>query len=220
MTPHDVGTPLRNAGGLASAALARERQHAARQSIAGLVTALAGNDAAALFRALQAIEVAGTLPAALRRVAKLNRIRPNMQRAFLAIWTHSGDALRSEAGHDRHLLDGLRVLLPRYTGPALTLYRGDSLWNRRRRSYGLAWSARVEVADAFARGWWRSCQGGSVVLRAEAPAGAILCAVHGGRHDAYKEAEYLVDRRRLGRVDVVSRYPQTVPALRNDVPTW
>ena len=114
----------------------------------------------------------------------------------------------------------MRVLLPPYTGPELTLYRGDSLWNRHRRSYGLAWSARIRVADAFAQGWWQSCQGGSVVLRAEAPADTILYAVHGSDGDHYEEAEYLVDCRRLCRVEVVSRYGQVSLLRRNDNPTW
>ena len=38
------------------------------------------------------------------------------------------------------------ALLPAYTGPALTLYRGDSAWNRKRRTYGPSWSAAVELA--------------------------------------------------------------------------
>jgi hypothetical protein len=53
---------------------------------------------------------------------------------------------------DLFLITALRSLLPHYIGLApLTLYRGDSLWNRRRRTYGLAWTTELEVARAAAR---------------------------------------------------------------------
>jgi len=65
------------------------------------------------------------------------------------------------------------------------------------------------VAEAHARGVKRTCGGGSVVIRAFAPAQAIICdvAVHVG--DGFRiEEEVLVDRRHLRRVDVVARYSQ------------
>jgi hypothetical protein len=58
---------------------------------------------------------------------------------FLQQWIRNGDHIRSEVSDDLVLINALWSLLPRYIGPApLTLYRGDSLWNRRRRTYGLA----------------------------------------------------------------------------------
>ena len=59
----------------------------------------------------------------------------------------------------------------------MRLYRGDGAHNRRRRTYGLSWSVERDVADDFARGWWRDGKGGSVLLATDAPAGAIICDV-------------------------------------------
>lgn len=92
-------------------------------------------------------------------------------------------------------------------GPALTLYRGESASNRRRRTYGLSWSREQGVADGFARGIWQTFEGGSVLLETIVEPQTIICAPM--LHDnGYGEDEYLVDRRVLGTVTVLARYPQ------------
>jgi hypothetical protein len=147
-----------------------------------------------------------------RKIAERRRRDREVLRRFVLLhtWRWHGDHLRSEVNDDLVLTAALRVLLPRYTGPGLTLYRGDSALNRRRRTYGLSWSASVVTAANFARGPWRSFTGGSVLLRAPVPPEAIVCAtaLHGDEHD---EAEYLVDRRYLRRVDVIKRYGEPPP---------
>jgi hypothetical protein len=124
-----------------------------------------------------------------------------------AIWLPFGDHIREEVGDDLLLADALRVLLPTYRGPAMRLWRGESAWNRRRRTYGLSWSRHADVAHGFARGVTRTHQGGSVVLETCAPAEAIICAVPSSV-DRYGEREVLVDRRRLGKIRVIARYEQ------------
>ena len=65
---------------------------------------------------------------------------------------------------------------PNTRGPAMTLFRGETMWNRRHPTYGMSWSTDVEVASRFTNGRHRTCQGGSVVLKTRAPAEAIICA--------------------------------------------
>lgn len=88
-----------------------------------------------------------------------------------------GDHIRSETGDDLLLADALRVLLPVYRGPSRRLWRGESAWNRRQRTYGLSWSRNAQVADHFARSHVRMIQGGTVVLETDAPAEAIVSVV-------------------------------------------
>jgi hypothetical protein len=123
------------------------------------------------------------------------------------IWLPDGDHIRSETGDDLLLADALRVLLPPYRGQAARLWRGDSAWNRRCRTYGLAWSRDAETAHDFARSRCRMYEGGCVVLETRAPAAAIICIVPASS-DRYAEREALVDRRRLSCVQVVARYGQ------------
>jgi hypothetical protein len=99
--------------------------------------------------------------------------------------------------------------LPRYRGRrALTLYRGDSALNHQRRSYGLSWSASASTARSLANDLWSTLTGGAVVVRACVPATAIICAPFKFTGDPHAEREYLVDCRRLARVDVLQRIPQ------------
>jgi hypothetical protein len=126
---------------------------------------------------------------------------------FSRVWQLDGDHIRSEVNDDRILIEGLRVLLPPYTGDARQLYRGDSMWNRRRRSYGLSWTTELEIARGFANNKQTS-KGGGVVLSTLAPALAIISAP-GLDHERFgAKNEYLVDRRRLKSVEVIERFSQ------------
>ena len=61
----------------------------------------------------------------------------------------------------------------------MTLYRGDSHQNRRRRTYGMAWSANVETARSFAEtDHLAGLDGLTVLLAADVPAAEWLTAGH------------------------------------------
>jgi hypothetical protein len=59
----------------------------------------------------------------------------------------------------------------------------------------------------FAQGIWRTTEGGSVLLRVEAPTEAIIFS-QAPAADHYEEAEYVIDTRRLKGVTVIRRYRQ------------
>lgn len=184
-----------------------DRRRQDRDAVRSFACAVAAGDIAALPGLCERIEACGLWRRALRAVSRLQGVPVGMRRHWLDAWRHHGDHMRSEANDDLALADALRQLLPAYRGPDLLLFRGDSAWNRQRRTYGLAWSRREGVADGFATGWWRRfCAEGSVLLRATVPAAAIIATIP-RRRDAYGEAEVLVDRRRLGPVEVLRRYP-------------
>jgi len=109
---------------------------------------------------------------AFRLCAGLTAIPDDMKDAMLTLCIRMGDHIRSEVGDDMILVKALRATLLPYTGPGLTLYRGDSAWNRRRRTYGLAWSSKRETARAYAIGrLWRSSQGGQCPIAGRSRAG-------------------------------------------------
>lgn len=145
--------------------------------------------------------------AAFRAVGKLEKVPDSLREAFVLTWITMGDTIRDEVQDDKVLGLGLRRLLPRYEGGPVTLYRGDSARNRRHRSYGLSWSSNHDAARSFALGIWRSFDGGSVLLRCEPPAAAILCAIP-EHHDMHGEAEFLVDSRMARLIKFVERYKQ------------
>lgn len=176
---------------------------AERAAVARFVRAVASGDLHALGRALLPLEHCGQWEAALREIARQPPPSVEVREAFLRIWGKVGDELRREVGDDLVLLDGLRALLPPYTGRAAVIYRGESAWAHTHGTYGPAWSLDESVADHHAqKGMCRHHDGGSVVLRTHAPAEAIIAERPGTA-----EAEVIVDRRKLGRVEEIRRYP-------------
>jgi hypothetical protein len=181
---------------------------AARHTAACLPRALALGDTEGAGRCLTLLWERLELVTAFRRVARLPSVPPESQDFMLHLWQNYGDHLRQELGTPL-LARVLRVVLPPYRGPDMTLYRGNSARNLRNRTYGLAWSASQEMDEGFARGIWRTFEGGSVLLRAQAPAAAIICCL--GDHERPEEEEYLVEARRLGRVELLARFSQQSP---------
>lgn len=90
-------------------------------------------------------------------------------------------------------VDALRRHLPPYSGPRLTLYRGELLERHARGIHGIAWTAKFEVAEMFAARR-RLDEGAGIVLQAHAPSSAIATGPtpHSVRLQEY---EYIVDPR-------------------------
>ena len=109
---------------------------------------------------------------ALREVARLKCVDKNIQNEFQLLWFDSRVGLNCD---DKNaLLDALRVLFPRYRGPAVRLFRGASeREGRARKLFGPSWSTEMEEADWFAR-QYQTAPGGSVVLETKAPQKAII----------------------------------------------
>ena len=205
----------------------RKERRAAKTAADLFERACQTGDVAALYEAVDFINsTMDGWTAAIRRVArKVRRVSPKIRSAFQDVWIQS-KMLPLHVGDNRALCDAAKVLMPRYRGPAVRLFRGAAAGERRRRSYGMSWSADVSIAERFARGrqvW----NGGSVLLETRAPPAAIICAVdypkplteqeiarirreHPHIHitEFHEEREYVVDRRCLNSVAVVCRYPQ------------
>lgn len=176
------------------------------------VDAVRADDALRCANSLAGLECTGALGPAFRAIAGLSASDDFRQR-WLRIFKRYGDLLRSNIDHDLSLIDGLRVLLPSYSGPARTVYRGDGVPNRRRRTYGPSWTTDANVARGFAEIAARNYIEGGVLLEAFAPAAAIICepAIFTELFD--DEQELIVDRRKLREVKVLERFPVTTAKL-------
>jgi hypothetical protein len=147
---------------------------------------------------------------AMIKVARLPTVASHVRDAFLPIWIES-KMLPLRVGNRRVLADALRVLLPgNYAGLPLSLYRGASAGERRRRIYGFSWTTDITIARKFAEHWaqpapiWGAAPGdGGVILKAVAPPEAILLMRQ--PQDYYDEGEVVVDPFRLGQIKLVER---------------
>jgi hypothetical protein len=158
---------------------------------------------------------------AMAKVAKLPRVSPEIQNAFLAIWIES-KMLPLRVGNRRVLADALRVLMPgNHSGAPLLLYRGANTHERRRRIYGFSWTTDIATARMFAEHWSQPMPANldtgfqGVVLRTLAPCDAVLLIRQ--PEDYYDEGEVVVDPFGLGEIEVVERLsiaPAKVVSLR------
>ncbi|MGJ0507473.1 MAG: hypothetical protein ACR652_10110 [Methylocystis sp.] len=85
------------------------------------------------------------------------------------------------------------------------MFRGETLFNRRRRTYGLSWTDKIEIAEEFAK-FAAKMHGDGCLLETVAPPEAIICspAELSDRFDG--EREFLIDRRQLGKVAILNRF--------------
>jgi hypothetical protein len=146
---------------------------------------------------------------AMAKVAKLERVSPEIQNAFLGVWTES-KMLALNVGRRATLAKALRLLLPgpRPTAP-VRLYRG-ARDKPGRRVHGFSWSAERAIAERFAENN-RGPELGAVLLETLAPPEAVL-HVRENIEGYYAESEYIVDPYALKRVRVIARYPSNAPA--------
>lgn len=129
---------------------------------------------------------------------------------LLMFWNRHGFQVAGSLRGNPILLDVLRHHLPPYSGPPLTLYRGELEARHLAEVYGIAWTSQPERAEAFARRR-DSWEGRGIVLKIDATPEMILAALNnhafyvGPTKDAFfaGEGEYLVDTRIIGGVTVV-----------------
>ena len=190
----------------------RAEQCKARQAVRDFVEGAVSGDVGRMFAAFSSLDngehCGGGWRRAFTMISRVPSVPKETRDFFLQVHVSHGDHIRQETGHDLSYASGLRVLLPRYMGPAMKLYRGEGALNRKHRTYGLSWSSNKAVARSFAEtSAYRCSEGGSVLLATLALPEAIICvpAMFG---DRYEEREVIVDRRCLSKVHVEERFPQ------------
>jgi hypothetical protein len=169
------------------------------------IGAIKSGDVIAFGKALFDVLEKGVASEAFRAVARLDEVPATIRHAFPSYWIEDGNSIRMEVDDDGVLTAAMRKLLPPYRGPGMVLFRGDSASNHSQGSHGLSWSSDEDVARSFAEGRWRVVDGGSVLLRCVASPEAIIWTPS----DDNGESEYVVDRRRVTRVEVLERFSQT-----------
>lgn len=128
---------------------------------------------------------------------------------FHTTWHVSHHFIRELVDDDELLLDAIRVWLPPYEGPSLTLYRGENIDRLALGKIGTAWSDRVETARMFASGW-NSCGKGGVILKATVSSEAIIAGPSAHSSNWLGEREYTVDPNKLGGYEEVERFPPSL----------
>ena len=186
--------------------LAAERQEKERTAVQDFVEGALACDGPKIATAVSCLyDNPSALRAAFRRIARESAVPIRTRKAFAGLWEQHGDHFRTEIGDDLLLVAGLRALMPPYRSGAFVIYRGDSVTNHKRRTYGASWSRSRSIADQHALHLAMYQPQGAVLLQATARREAIICALR--HHTPGIEDEYIIDRRYLGPVTVLRRFP-------------
>src|SRR5918994_1138122 len=170
----------------------RERHRQERDAIDAFVVSAQTGDAARFENSFELMDLSGTWRRAFRALIQSGQVDDSIKPVFTEAWLRTCDRMSDQVGDSLVFVSALRLFLPAYEGPTLTLLRGDSFWSWERRSYGASWSAHREVAKSDALQARRVRLGGSVVLQASAPPEAIVFAPASGHRN---EQRHMVDRR-------------------------
>ena len=120
-------------------------------------------------------------------------------------WHVAHHYLRELVDDEPAVLAMLRVWLPPYDGPDLTLYRGENAHRFEAGRLGIAWTREIDKARMFASGLNARGSGGAL-LRCLAPSAAIIASP--SQHSQHiQEGEFTLDPRGLLNVQVLERHP-------------
>lgn len=144
---------------------------------------------------------------ACRELISLGSLDPEFSERFHTEWFIRGHRIRELVADDELMCNTLWACLPPYQGSSLDLYRGESIerWNRGQLGFG--WSQSKEVAIMFASGLNSLYGAGGVLLHTFAHFDAIVAGPN--HHSKWlMENEYVVDKRRLGRIIEIEEFPR------------
>jgi len=148
-----------------------------------------------------------TWRAAFEHVDQHSNALPFQKTAIHTLWTVNGGHLRRKIKDDALILRILKKTMPGYLGAGLILYRGECQFLYDQNKIGFCWSPKIEVATLFARGL-NALESGGVLLRAYAPADAILTAPNDHSAQKMEEFEYTCDPYKLQNVEVLQCFPK------------
>ena len=141
----------------------------------------------------------------IRALTDLPPSSDQLAERFHTQWDVCHHFLRELVDDDVLLMPMLRVWLPRYDGPDLTLYRGENIDRFEAGRIGMAWSDKQETAEMFARGPNAVSKGG-VILRVTATTSAIISGPSWHSSQWLGENEFTLDTGQLAVVTAIARF--------------
>ncbi|OCH04853.1 hypothetical protein A6E09_18280 [Aliivibrio fischeri] len=124
------------------------------------------------------------------------------------VWIVYGGHIRNRVSNDQLILSWLKLILPKYSGGELQLYRGECQFLYDQGLIGFCWTPKKEVAEMFARGL-NSLESGGVLLTAKIAAEAILSEPNSHSADWLGESEFTCDPTKISGIEVLCKYPKS-----------
>ena len=106
----------------------RERHRQERDAIDAFVISAQTGDAARFEKSFELMDLSGTWRRAFRALTLSRQVDDSIKPVFTEAWLQFGDRMSDQVGDNLVFVSALRLFLPTYDGPILTLLRGDSFW--------------------------------------------------------------------------------------------
>lgn len=140
---------------------------------------------------------------AIENIARFSICSDKMQ----MLWIVNGGHIRRHLSNDILVLAWLKLVMPKYDGGELQLYRGECQFLYDQGLIGFCWTPNKHVAEKFAR-CQNAIESGGVLLSAKFAPDAILSSPN-SHSNWLGEHEYTCDPTKIGSIDVLHRYPKT-----------
>lgn len=124
------------------------------------------------------------------------------------LWIVNGGHIRRQVRDDKLVLAWLKLILPKYDGTELQLYRGECKFLYDQGLIGFCWTPNKQVAEMFASGL-NAIESGGVLLSAKITPEAILSAPNRHSTDWLGESEYTCDPTKIDSIEVLHQYPKS-----------
>ncbi|ASU24072.1 hypothetical protein CCZ37_16170 [Vibrio qinghaiensis] len=124
------------------------------------------------------------------------------------LWIVNGGNIRRHVSNDKLVLTWLKLILPKYDGAELHLYRGECKFLYEQGLIGFGWTPKKQVAEKFARGL-NAIESGGVLLSAKVAPEAILSAPNYHSEDCLGESEYTCDPTKIEFIEVLHQYSKS-----------
>ncbi len=124
------------------------------------------------------------------------------------LWIVNGGHIRRHVSDDKLILTWLKLILPKYDGSELQLYRGECQFLYDQGLIGFSWTPNKQVAEMFARGL-NAIESGGVLLSAKVAPEAILSAPNSHSANWLSESEYTCDPTQIDSIEVLHKYPKS-----------
>ncbi|OKA28554.1 hypothetical protein BOH74_03525 [Pseudomonas versuta] len=124
---------------------------------------------------------------------------------FHTVWIELGGRIRNQVGDDRALSEMLSVLLPKYGGEKIRLYRGESSERYKAGRIGFCWTPRIDKAEMFGGGLNAYYGDGGMLLAFNADPASIISGPN--EHSRYlNEHEHTVDPFSISDIEILKTY--------------
>lgn len=143
----------------------------------------------------------------VQRLLAAGSVTPELSSIFHTRWTVEGHRIREQVADDQLLTGFLQMMMPKYQGEEVRLYRGENIDRYRCGAVGFCWTTFRPTAEMFGVGLNATRSGGLLLAVSARPSWIIAGpSDHSRKLD---EHEHTVQPDLLMGIEILAEYPSS-----------